>query len=58
MEFASLSPGEHADCYFGLLEDLEQLFRRPIDLVEQSAIRNPYFRRAVEETRQLLYETA
>ena len=55
VEFAPISPGSYADAYFGLLEGLEELFGRPVDLVVDSAIRNPYFRRAVEQTRSPLY---
>ncbi|HEX9641250.1 MAG TPA: nucleotidyltransferase domain-containing protein [Candidatus Krumholzibacteria bacterium] len=44
-----------ADQYFGLLEALEDLFALPVDLVVASAIRNPYFKESVEETRTLLY---
>lgn len=44
-----------ADQYFGLLFDLEELFRRPIDLVCARAMRNPYFIKAVEKQRQVLY---
>ena len=47
-------PG-YANRYFGLLEGLEDLFARPIDLVVERAIRNPYFRESVEESRVLLY---
>lgn len=45
----------YADRYFDLLEALEQLFRRPVDLVVDSAIKNPYFRESVDETRELRY---
>lgn len=45
----------YADAYFGLLEDLQQLFRRHVDLVVESAIRNPYFRQSVDSTRTLVY---
>ena len=45
----------YADRYFGLLEALESLFDRPVDLVVASAIGNPYFREMVDETRELLY---
>lgn len=41
--------------YFGLLFALQGLFGRPVDLVEASAIRNPFFRVDVEQTRALLY---
>ena len=55
VEFDPLPPGSYADTYFGLLENLQQLFGRPIDLVVASAIRNPYFRDAVERTKSLIY---
>lgn len=55
VEFAPVLPGGYADAYFGLLESLEALFRRPVDLVVASAIKNPYFREAVERTKALLY---
>jgi hypothetical protein len=53
--FEPLAPDQHADAYFGLLEDLEALFGRPVDLVVASAIKNPYFRQAVESTKTLVY---
>src|SRR5271165_6237326 len=53
--FQELGPDEYADTYFGLLEDLQALFQRPVDLVVASAIQNPYFRQAVESTRTLIY---
>ena len=53
--FQELGPDQYADAYFGLLEDLEALFQRPVDLVVDSAVSNPYFRQAVESTRTLIY---
>ena len=44
-----------ADQFFGLLEALESLFGRKIDLVDGVAIRNPYFRQSVEATRETVY---
>lgn len=55
VEFDTLPAGAYADAFFGLLESLEQLFGRPVDLVVSSAIKNPYFRQAIEPTRVLLY---
>jgi predicted nucleotidyltransferase len=55
VEFGPFPPGGYADAYFGLLESLEGLFGRSIDLVVGSAIRNPYFRQAVEQTKTLVY---
>ena len=53
--FQELDQDQYADTYFGLLEDLQALFQRPVDLVVVSAIQNPYFRQAVESTRTLVY---
>lgn len=55
VEFDPLPPGSYADAYFGLLEALEGLTERPVDLVVASAIRNPYFRDEVERTKVPLY---
>ena len=53
--FEPLPPGAYADTYFGLLEALEALFGRPVDLVGASAIENPYFLQSIERTKALLY---
>jgi predicted nucleotidyltransferase len=55
VEFEALAPGTYADVYFGLLEALQALSGRAVDLVVASAIKNPYFRQSVEETKTLLY---
>ncbi len=56
VEFQPLPPGGYyVDAYFGLLESLESLFGLPVELVSDSAIRNPYFRQSVEETRTPVY---
>ncbi len=55
VEFAPGEPTEIADRYLGLLEDLESLFGRPVDLVIANSVRNPYFRQSVEATRSLLF---
>lgn len=58
VEFQRMGPAEHAENYFGLIEGMERLFGLPVNLVESGAIRNPYFRRAVEQTQVVLYEAA
>lgn len=55
VEFQPLKAGEYADAYFGLLEGLQQLFDRPVDLVMPRAVRNPYFLEALNQGRKLLY---
>ncbi|MBA3951867.1 MAG: nucleotidyltransferase domain-containing protein [Rubrobacter sp.] len=58
VEFSPTSPQEHAEAYFGLLEDLESLFGRRVDLLELGAVRNPYLRREIEEQQETLYAAA
>lgn len=58
VEFRAMSPGARADNFFGLQEDLQKLFGLSVDLVEPGPIKNPYFRRSIEQTRVKLYEAA
>ena len=55
VEFESMEPSEYASAYFGLHEALAELLHRPVDLVVTTAIDNPYFLRAIEPSRTLLY---
>ena len=55
VSFQELDLNQYADTYFGLLEDLQALFQRPVDLVVASAIQNPYFRQAVDSSKTLVY---
>ena len=43
------------DQYFELVESLEALFGRKVDLVEDRHFENPYFRASVEESRKPVY---
>lgn len=43
--------------YVELHDELERLLGRPVDLVFDKEFRNPYFRRAVEESRTPFYPT-
>lgn len=43
------------DNYLRLAEGLEGLLGRPVDLVIDRSIRNPYFRKTVDATRTLIY---
>lgn len=43
------------DEYFGFKEALEELFGRPVDLVEPGAVRNPYLQAGIDESRETVY---
>ena len=55
VDFEDLKPEGYADTYFGLLEGLQELFKRNVDLVMISAVKNPYFLESIERSRTLLY---
>jgi uncharacterized protein len=55
VEFQALDPDTYADAYFGVLEDLERLFGRSVDLVMTSAVTNPYFLEDIARTRTEIY---
>ncbi|MFT4194315.1 nucleotidyltransferase family protein [Ottowia sp.] len=44
--------------FFGAKEALEQLLGRPVDLVEADAVRNPYVRASIDQSRQPVYAAA
>ena len=50
-----LAPEQKGELYFKLLADFEHLFNRKIDLLMNQSFRNPYFARAVERSKQLVY---
>ncbi len=56
VRFKAGTPEEHARRYFGLLAELQDLFGRPIDLVEDQAVSNPFFLEAIQASRTLVYE--
>ena len=49
------NPAGLADRFFGLLEDLELLLGRKVDLVSTRDVRNPYFLQVANQHRVTLY---
>ena len=41
--------------YFDLKDELERIVGRPVDLVDASAVRNPYFKASAFDSAQELY---
>lgn len=42
--------------YMDMAVALERLFERPIDLVTERSIRDPFFRSAIQKQREVVYE--
>jgi hypothetical protein len=55
VEFEPIPVGMRMRSYLALREALSSLLSRPVDLVEDGAIRNPYILKSVAEQQQALY---
>lgn len=55
VSFVSNDPIEYAENYFALKFELERIFKRKIDLLEQKAIRNKIFENLVNKKKMLVY---
>ena len=56
VEFQPIEPGLLVQAYFSLEQQLAAITGKPIDLVMADAVRNPYVRREIETSKQLIYE--
>lgn len=41
--------------FFDFIDELQQLLGRKVDLVDETAVRNSYFRRELDRTKYLIY---
>jgi uncharacterized protein len=55
ISFKPMEFGEYADTYFDLAEKFEILFKRPVDLVTNKSLSNPYFIESINRTKSLIY---
>ena len=55
---SSLPFMEYGDNYFSFKFALEDLLKRDVDLVEYNAVKNPFFKEELDETKQLIYGQA
>ena len=52
----NLDPVEYGQHYFDLADQLEELLKRPVDLITEASLKNPYFIKSLNETKIPLYE--
>ncbi len=55
VEFAPMPPAAYAAAYFGLSEALEAACGRPVDLVSEAALANPYLICRIAAEKRRLY---
>jgi len=55
VDFQDIDLYEYADNYFDLKLALQKILKRNVDLLEDKAISNPYLRKSIDSSKQLLY---
>ena len=48
-------PLDYTDNYFALKFQLEHILKRPVDLLEDKAIKNPFLKKQIDNTKVLIY---
>jgi predicted nucleotidyltransferase len=56
VEFQPIDSGSLVQAFFSLERQLASITGMPVDLVMADAVRNPYVRRDIEASKQLIYE--
>lgn len=55
VDFLDIPTEDYADNYFDFKFSLQEVLKRPIDLLENQAITNPYLKASLNQQRRLLY---
>lgn len=55
VDFLPMNALEYTENYYDLKFSLQDIFDRKIDLLEQKALKNPYFIQNINENKKLIY---
>jgi hypothetical protein len=55
VDFEEKDPFKYTDLYFNLKNNLEELLKRQIDLIEERGIKNRFFRAELDATKVKIY---
>ncbi len=53
--FEPMDFGDYAEHFFHLAEEFEQLFQRKVDMITEKSLANPFFIKAVNQTKVKIY---
>lgn len=56
VDFEAIDVESYADNYFDLKFSLQDIFKRRVDLLEEKALKNPFFIQAISQQRKVVYE--
>jgi predicted nucleotidyltransferase len=55
VKFQDIPVEDYADNYFDFKFSLQDMLKRPVDLLEEQAMRNPHFIQNINRQKQLIY---
>ncbi len=55
ISFNPMDFGDYADSYFELADKFEELFNRPVDLVTEKSLKNPFLIDSINQTKTQIY---
>lgn len=55
VDIDSANPLDYTDNYFAIKFELQELLKRPIDLLEDKAVKNPILKQQIDNTKVLIY---
>lgn len=55
VDFYENDPIKYTDLYFQLKDKLELILKRQIDLIEERGIKNPFFKKEIDESKVMIY---
>jgi len=55
VDFQQIDILDYGDNYYNLKFSLEDMFKRNVDLLEEKAIRNPYFLETLNQSKKMIY---
>ena len=56
VDFDDVDVNNYADNYFDFKFSLQEIFNRPVDLLEEQAIKNPYFKEELNKKKVIVYK--
>ncbi len=56
VDFKEIDVKDYADNYFDFKFSLQDIFNRPVDLLEEQAIKNPYFKEELNKKKVIVFK--
>ena len=56
VDFKEIDVKDYADNYFDFKFSLQDILNRPVDLLEEQAVKNPYFKEELNKKKVIVYK--